>query len=131
MSGCSSTGRDRSTSARASTGDEKKKYAADIVAVCTELCDRVGRALDNGRLPVTLGGDHSLAMGSVAGVAAHYRKTQQSVGLLWFDAHGDMNTPESTNSGNVHGMPLSHLLCMGDLLFLHQSIKSFYHNVYS
>ncbi len=95
-------------------GDPRKKYAAPIAKVCQELCDRAARALDEGRLPVTLGGDHSLAMGSIAGVASHHRKREQRIGLLWFDAHGDMNTPESTNSGNVHGMPLAHVLGMGD-----------------
>ena len=95
-------------------GDHRMKYAKEIREVCQELCDRVAQVLGEGRLPVTLGGDHSLAMGSIAGVSKHYRSRGQSVGLLWFDAHGDMNTPESTNSGNVHGMPLSHVLGMGD-----------------
>jgi len=95
-------------------GDAHKKYAKEIGEVCQALCDRVHAALKDGRIPVTLGGDHSLAMGSIAGVAKHYRARSEKVGLLWFDAHGDMNTPESTNSGNVHGMPLSHVLGMGD-----------------
>lgn len=95
-------------------GDPKKKYAKEIGEVCRALALRVGAALKEGRLPVTLGGDHSLAMGSIAGVAGHFREKNEKVGLLWFDAHGDMNTPESTNSGNVHGMPLAHVLGMGD-----------------
>ncbi len=95
-------------------GDAHKKYAAEIGRVCESLCTRVRSVMADGRLPLALGGDHSIAMGSVAGVAGHYREKGQSVGLLWFDAHGDMNTPESTNSGNVHGMPLSHILGMGD-----------------
>jgi arginase len=95
-------------------GDPKKKYAKEIGEVCQALCDRVERVMAEGRLPVTLGGDHSLAMGSIAGVAKHHKKKGEKVGLIWFDAHGDMNTPESTNSGNVHGMPLSHVLGMGD-----------------
>ena len=95
-------------------GDPKKKYASEIREVCEDLCGRVSKALDEGRLPVVLGGDHSLAMGSIAGVARHFREKKRKVGLLWFDAHGDMNTPESTNSGNVHGMPLAHVLGMGD-----------------
>jgi arginase len=97
-----------------SIGDPKKKYAQEIGEVCRALAVRVQAALKEGRLPVTLGGDHSLAMGSIAGVAAHFREKSERVGLLWFDAHGDMNTPESTNSGNVHGMPLAHVLGMGD-----------------
>lgn len=95
-------------------GDPKKKYAREIGEVCQALCERVAKEMEEGRIPVTLGGDHSLAMGSIAGVAKHYRAKGERVGLLWFDAHGDMNTPESTNSGNVHGMPLSHVLGMGD-----------------
>ncbi|HVE38903.1 MAG TPA: arginase [Planctomycetota bacterium] len=95
-------------------GDPKKKYAKEIGEVCQTLCDRVVKVMGDGRIPVTLGGDHSLAMGSIAGVAKHHRTKGEKVGLLWFDAHGDMNTPESTNSGNVHGMPLSHVIGVGD-----------------
>lgn len=95
-------------------GDPKKKYAKEIGEVCQELCDRVVQVMGDGRLPITLGGDHSLGMGSIAGVSKHFRARNQTIGLLWFDAHGDMNTPESTNSGNVHGMPLAHVLGMGD-----------------
>ena len=95
-------------------GDAKKKYAKEIGDVCQALCDRVHAAMKEGRVPITLGGDHSLAMGSIAGVSKHLREKNEKVGLLWFDAHGDMNTPESTNSGNVHGMPLAHVLGMGD-----------------
>jgi arginase len=95
-------------------GDGKKKYAKEIGDVCEALCDRVHAAMKEGRVPITLGGDHSLAMGSIAGVSKHLREKNEKVGLLWFDAHGDMNTPESTNSGNVHGMPLAHVLGMGD-----------------
>jgi len=95
-------------------GDPKKKYAKEIGDVCQALCDRVVKVMGEGRIPVTLGGDHSLAMGSIAGVAKHHKAKGEKVGLIWFDAHGDMNTPESTNSGNVHGMPLAHVLGMGD-----------------
>ena len=95
-------------------GDPKMKYAKEIAEVCQTLCDRVVKVMGEGRVPITLGGDHSLAMGSIAGVSKHYREKGQKLGLIWFDAHGDMNTPESTNSGNVHGMPLSHVLGMGD-----------------
>jgi arginase len=95
-------------------GDANRKFAGPIAAVCEELCERVYAGLVEGRLPVSVGGDHSLAMGSVAGVARHYREREQRLGLLWFDAHGDMNTPASTDSGNVHGMALAHLLGLGD-----------------
>jgi arginase len=95
-------------------GDAKKKYAKEIADVCGRLCDRVDDVLKEARLPVTLGGDHSLAIGSIAGVSRNFRARKERVGLLWFDAHGDMNTPESSSSGNVHGMPLAHVLGMGD-----------------
>ena len=64
-------------------------------------------------MPLVLGGDHSVAMGSVAGVAAHYRKQHEKIGLIWIDAHADMNTPETSPSGNVHGMPLAALIGLG------------------
>lgn len=95
-------------------GDAKRKYAQPIAAVCRELCDRVHRAMTAGSIPVTLGGDHSLAMGSVAGAAKFQRERGKRIGLIWFDAHGDIHTPDTTESGNVHGMPLAHLLGMGD-----------------
>lgn len=95
-------------------GDPKKKYAKEIGEVCQSLCDRVVKVMGEGRIPVTLGGDHSIAMGSIAGVAKQHQAKGEKVGLIWFDAHGDMNTPESSNSGNVHGMPLAHVLGMGD-----------------
>jgi arginase len=95
-------------------GDPKKKFAREIAEVCEALCARVRRVMGDERLPVVLGGDHSIAMGSLAGVSGHFRERGERVGLIWFDAHGDMNTPQSTNSGNVHGMPLSHVLGMGD-----------------
>lgn len=91
--------------------DEKKKYARDIGDVCQRLYDLVLKSLDEGALPLVLGGDHSLAAGSVAASAAWVRRTtSKPLGLLWVDAHGDMNTPETTTSGNVHGMPLAALL---------------------
>jgi arginase len=70
-------------------------------------------ALEEGMTPVILGGDHSVAAGSVSGVAEFYRRQKQKIGLIWIDAHADMNTPESSPSGNVHGMPLAALLGLG------------------
>ena len=91
--------------------DLNKKYIRDIAKVCQKLYDVALKSLDDGALPVVLGGDHSLAAGSVAASAAWVRSTQQKpLGLLWVDAHGDMNTPTTTTSGNVHGMPLAALL---------------------
>jgi len=91
--------------------DAAKKYVREIARVCQQLYDDVRRSLDAGALPVVLGGDHSLAAGSVAASADWVRQTaSRPLGLIWMDAHGDMNTPESTTSGNVHGMPLAALL---------------------
>jgi arginase len=89
----------------------KKKYAKEIGKVCQKLYDVALKSLDDGALPIVLGGDHSLAAGSVAASATWMQKTQHKpVGLIWVDAHGDMNTPQTTTSGNVHGMPLAALL---------------------
>jgi arginase len=89
-------------------GDPRLKYLEPIVDVCRTLADRVDRSIDAGNMPVVLGGDHSMALGSVAG-AARGRK----LGLLWIDAHADFNTHETTPSGNVHGMPLAALCGYG------------------
>jgi len=93
-----------------SEGDPKKKYIRDIARVCQRLFQVASTAFDQGALPVVLGGDHSLAAGSVAAAAEFARRRDQPVGLLWIDAHGDMNTPATSSSGNVHGMPLAALL---------------------
>jgi arginase len=93
-----------------SPGDTRKKYVGEIATVCQALFDRSRVALEAGGLPLVLGGDHSLAAGSVGAAAAHARAQGKPIGLLWIDAHGDMNTPASSTSGNVHGMPLAALL---------------------
>jgi arginase len=91
--------------------DKKKKYIRDIAKVCQKLYDLASRSLNDGALPLVLGGDHSLAAGSVAASADWLRRTaSKPLGLIWVDAHGDMNTPATTPSGNVHGMPLAALL---------------------
>ena len=91
--------------------DKKKKYIRDIAKVCQKLYDLTSKSLDDGALPLVLGGDHSLAAGSVAASADWLRRTtSKPLGLIWVDAHGDMNTPATTESGNVHGMPLAALL---------------------
>jgi arginase len=91
--------------------DSRKKYVRDIAKVCQRLYALALKSLEGGALPVVLGGDHSLAAGSVAASAAWVRRSaRRPVGLIWVDAHGDMNTPETTTSGNVHGMPLAALL---------------------
>jgi arginase len=91
-------------------GDPRKKYIREIARVCDRLYKTSLNALHSGGLPVVLGGDHSLGAGSVAATADYLRKDGKPVGLLWVDAHGDMNTPTSSGSGNVHGMPLAALL---------------------
>jgi arginase len=93
-----------------SSGDPAKKYIREIARVCERLYKTSLAALEKGGLPLVLGGDHSLAAGSVAATADYLRRTNKPIGLIWVDAHGDMNTPLSSNSGNVHGMPLASLL---------------------
>jgi arginase len=90
--------------------DAKKRYIREIARVCQRLYQQVYHSLSSGALPVVLGGDHSLAAGSVAASADFAAASKRDIGLLWIDAHGDMNTPETTVSGNVHGMPLAALL---------------------
>jgi len=91
--------------------DEHKKYIRDIAKVCQKLYQMTLASLDEGALPIVLGGDHSLAAGSVAATADWAQNTKSlPIGLLWIDAHGDMNTPATSLSGNVHGMPLAALL---------------------
>jgi arginase len=94
-------------------GDPRAKYLALIADASNALADRVDGALTQGGLPLVLGGDHSVAIGSVTGVARHFRARGESIGLIWLDAHADMNTPESSPSGNIHGMPLACILGMG------------------
>jgi arginase len=93
--------------------DDKLKYVREIRSACEELAVEVEKILEANQLPLILGGDHSIAIGSFAGVASHFKKQDQTVGLIWFDAHADMNTPESTPSGNIHGMPLAVLMGYG------------------
>jgi arginase len=91
-------------------GDPRKKYIREIASVCDALYQRSLASLREGALPVVLGGDHSLGAGSVSASAAYARDLGKPIGVLWIDAHGDMNTPSSSESGNVHGMPLAALL---------------------
>ncbi len=93
-----------------SIGDPRKKYIREIARVCEKLYRTSLSALEKGGIPLVLGGDHSLAAGSVAATAEDARRLNGRIGLIWVDAHGDMNTPASSGSGNVHGMPLASLL---------------------
>jgi arginase len=91
--------------------DEHKKYIRDIAKVCQKVYQSSLSSFDEGAMPLVLGGDHSLGAGSVAAAAEWARRTKNlPIGLLWVDAHGDMNTPGTSLSGNVHGMPLAALL---------------------
>jgi len=91
--------------------DEHKKYIRDIAKVCQKVYQTSLGSFDEGAMPLVLGGDHSIGAGSVAAAAEWARRTKDlPVGLLWVDAHGDMNTPATSLSGNVHGMPLASLL---------------------
>src|SRR5579884_1825432 len=92
-------------------GPQQARYLPQIVDTCTELAHRVHDALGAGQTPLVLGGDHSIAVGTVAGVAKHYHDGGRRIWLIWIDAHADMNTPDTSPSGNVHGMPLA--CCIG------------------
>jgi arginase len=94
-------------------GAAHAKYLKEITATCTKSAELVLKSLEAGKVPLVLGGDHSVAAGTVAGVAEFYRKQNQKIGLLWIDAHSDMNTPETSPSGNVHGMPLAAIMGLG------------------
>jgi arginase len=94
-------------------GDARAKYLPQIAAACDALAVRVEEALTGGRMPLVLGGDHSVAVGTISGASRYFRTLGESIGLIWLDAHADMNTPESSPSGNIHGMPLACTLGMG------------------
>jgi arginase len=91
--------------------DPHAKYLPEITRAVGVLSRKVERVLASGHFPLVLGGDHSIAIGTIAGIASHARKRRQKVGVFWIDAHGDFNTPESSPSGNIHGMPLA--VCVG------------------
>lgn len=100
-------------------GDPRAKYLPIVASVCAELAAEVQRILADGGFPVVVGGDHSIAIGTISGIAAHHwgavARTDMPTDLavLWFDAHGDLNTPETSPTGNIHGMPLATLLGQG------------------
>jgi arginase len=95
------------------TGDPRARFLADIKKTCEGIAERVSAALADDRLPIVLGGDHSIALGSLGGLAA----SRGTGAALWFDAHGDLNTPSTTPSGNVHGMPLAAALGLANDAF--------------
>ncbi len=91
----------------------KLRYLSQITKACTALANSVEASLDNDEFPMVLGGDHSMAIGTIAGIAAHCRKHKKRLGVIWIDAHSDINTPETSPSGNIHGMPLAVSLGIG------------------
>ncbi len=95
--------------------DEKLKYLPEIVRACTILAGKVEKILQSEGFPLVIGGDHSVAIGAIAGVAAHCSKSNKKLGVLWIDAHGDLNTAETSPSGNIHGMPLAASIGLGAL----------------
>ncbi len=94
-------------------GDRRAKYLKEIAEACQEVAHRIYQTMESGHFPVSLGGDHSIAIGTQAGVSKFYRDRNKTVGCIWIDAHADMNTPETTPSGNVHGMPFAASLGYG------------------
>ena len=94
-------------------GEKRAKYLQEIAETCGDIAAATEKSLSEGFLPLVLGGDHSIAAGVAAGVASFFRKEKKQIGYLWLDAHGDMNTPDSSPSGNVHGMPLAAIMGYG------------------
>jgi arginase len=94
-------------------GEKRARYLDEIAEACKGLAEMVKKTLDEDLVPLVLGGDHSIAVGTTAGTAAHFNKESKRAGVIWLDAHGDMNTPESSPSGNVHGMPLASIMGYG------------------
>lgn len=94
-------------------GDVRARYLKEIARASTIVARNTEAIMGKGHFPLVLGGDHSIAVGSVSGIASFAKKKRKKVGLLWVDAHGDMNTPATSPSGNVHGMPLAALLGFG------------------
>ncbi|HWQ57339.1 MAG TPA: arginase [Bryobacteraceae bacterium] len=94
-------------------GDSRARYVPQIESTCRLLGEMVIQALEEGQAPVVIGGDHSAAIGTIGGVSSFFRGRDEKIGLVWVDAHADMNTPDTSPSGNVHGMPLACVVGMG------------------
>lgn len=94
-------------------GDMKARYLREISRASKILCDKIDRVMSKSSFPLILGGDHSIAIGTVSGISAYAKRKRKKVGVLWVDAHGDMNTPATSPTGNIHGMPLAALLGLG------------------
>ncbi len=106
---------------RQEIGNPKLRYLDEVLKTSQTLAENVEEILDKGNFPLCIGGDHSMALGTIAGIAAHCRKNNKTFGVIWIDAHADMNTDQTTPSGNIHGMPLAASMGLG-----HKSLVEFY-----
>lgn len=93
---------------------ENPKYLREMVASSKNSASAVKKILENNEIPVILGGDHSIAIGTFSGISSFFKEQNKEIGLIWFDAHADINTPQSSPSGNIHGMPLATILGIGN-----------------
>jgi len=91
----------------------KLKYLAEIIKTSKKLAEKVEKVLDNGDFPLCIGGDHSIALGTISGISTFCKKKKLKLGVIWIDAHSDMNTEKTSPSGNIHGMPLAALMGLG------------------
>lgn len=103
----------REPRSRVEPENARARFLPEIAECCRNLRARVEAVLAEGAFPLVVGGDHSIAVGTVAALSSHYHREKKKIGLVWFDAHGDMNTPETSESGNIHGMPLACVLGRG------------------
>ena len=104
---------------RAPVGSQNARFLPQIEQACRRLGETVDAAAGAGKLPLVLGGDHSVAIGTIGGMAKRLRRSKKRLGVLWIDAHADMNTPETSPSGNVHGMPLACTIGLGPRRLTH------------
>jgi len=94
-------------------GEQKARYLPQITETCVRIAERIESSIGNGEFPIVLGGDHSIAVGTISGMSRHFQKQGKKMGVIWIDAHSDMNTPEISPSGNIHGMPLACMVGFG------------------
>jgi arginase len=92
----------------------KLKYLDEIIKTSGKLAEKVEKVLEKGDFPLCIGGDHSMALGTISGISSFCKKRKLKLGVIWIDAHSDMNTEETSPSGNIHGMPLASLLGLGN-----------------
>ena len=93
---------------------ENPKYLKEMIASCENMAVGIKKILEDGAFPVILGGDHSIAIGTFSAISSFYKAREKEIGLIWFDAHADINTHETSPSGNIHGMPLAAILGFGE-----------------